>query len=155
MGSKYRANIGLNQIQMDSLADKFPEINDILKFPTFASILQHVLGKVIKGDLVSKTVNSGAELDDKIKEQKYLQLCLQNWKGLKENGTIFEEAKAIILGQKQLNAPSMQPLLEGVAPAPHPEGLTELSYCHSCQHYHFGDAPRKCKTDGCNCGVRG
>ncbi len=153
MPSKYRTTFQLNQIQMDSIADKFPEINDILKFPSFKTVLQYLIEKIVSGELVEKQQSTKDEIDAKIKEQTYLKLCLQNWQLLKANGNIFEEAKAIITGQKELDAPTMQPLLDNNEPTEN--GFDQFYSCFTCKHTHAKSVPHVCTLLTCNCGVRG
>ncbi len=152
MPSKYRTTFQLNQNQMDSIADKFPEINDITNFANFGTVLQYLIEKIISGELVEKKQSAKDDIDAKIKQQKYLGYCLDNWKKLKDNGTIYEEAKAIITGQQEMDAPTMQPLLED---KPKTKMLVHDFYCEDCNHYHARTDPHVCTLLTCNCGVRG
>ena len=157
LGSKYRAHIGISQEQMDKLADKFPEINDISKFDNFSAIIQNFINKIIDGTLVEKAESKKGEVTEKIKEQQYLALCLKNWKSLKESDETFDNAKAIITGKKTFDAPKITELIEPQPDEPEFEGFNEMGYCGTCKHLHFNieGEPRTCKATGCNCGVRG
>jgi len=101
-----------------------------------------LIQKVMKDYANSPTTtqNSDESIEQKIKKQTYLKLCLQNWEGLKRNGTIFEEAKAIIIGQKELAEPSM-------------EFREKNRDCGFCHHTHSENYPHSCPN--CNCGIRG
>ncbi len=154
MPSKYRTTFQLNQNQMDSIADKFPEINDIMKFPSFKTVLQYLIEKIISGELVEKEQSAKDDIDAKIKQQKYLGYCLDNWKKLKENGTIYEEAKAIITGHKEIQAPEMQQMISNQAP-PQEKGFDQFYSCFTCKHTHSKSQPHVCTLLTCNCGVRG
>lgn len=82
-------------------------------------------------------------IKEKIQYQMYLKLCLQNWRLLKESGSIFEEAKAIIQGKKELEEPRIDfHKLEGIL-------------CTFCHHAHASTDPKVCTNLNCNCGVRG
>ena len=151
LGSKYRAHIGISQLQMDKLADKFPEINDISKFDNFSSIIQYFINNIISGKLTEKVESKKDEVADKIKEQQYLKLCLQNWKSLKESET-FDNPLAIITGKKSFDAPKITELVEPKPDEPAFEGFNEMGYCGSCKHLH-NQQDNKCTK--CNCGVRG
>lgn len=136
---------------MDKLADQFPEINDLTKFANFSAIIQYVLNKVIEGELVKPSQNTKDDLTEKIKQQTHLKLCLQNWQSLKANGTIFEDAKAIITMQKELETPTMMPLLDKQPT----KMLIHDYFCEDCKHYHARSEPHVCTLLTCNCGVRG
>lgn len=88
--------------------------------------------------------NDNEPIDEKIKKQQYLKLCLQNWQSLKSSGHIMEEAKAIILGHQELTEPRLNQLF-----------LVQDNYCNSCKHYHARTKPKVCKLLDCNCGIRG
>ena len=138
---------------MDKLADKFQEINDISKFDNFSAIIQYLVDKIIDGKLVEKTNSKKDEVNDKIKEQQYLALCLKNWKSLKESDETFDNAKAIITGTKSFDAPKITELIEPQPEEPMFDGINEMGYCGTCKHLHQSDTPRVCQK--CNCGVRG
>ncbi len=88
--------------------------------------------------LITKT----DDFKEKMNRQLYLKICLENWKKLKESGHIFEEAKAIIVGAKELEEPRLDfHNLEGQA-------------CSFCHHPHAVTEPRVCTDIHCICGVR-
>lgn len=151
MASKFRVNAGFSQEDLDKLAKIFPEINDKEQFKSVTVIVQWLVDRIIKGELVDKEQFKETDIDDKIKKQKLLKLTLENWNLLKQIPANFEQKIALILLEKEM----VQPELEFAKPKPVPVGLTELSYCHTCQHQHYGDEPRKCKALHCLCGVRG
>ena len=153
--SKYRATVGISQQTMDKLADKFPEINDISKFDNFSAIIQYFINKIVAGSLTEKIDSKKDEVADKIKEQQYLKLCLQNWKSLKESDETFDDAKQIITGKKTFQAPKFTELIETKPDEPIFDGINELGYCGTCKHLHKSDSPRTCQDAKCNCGVRG
>lgn len=111
--------------------------------------ISDVMSQYFNGELVSLD-----DIESKIKYQKYLKLCLENWNTLKHNGNLFEEAKLIITEQKNLEAPSLN-LLTSKNINTGNGGLDEVGYCNGCNHLHYGDEPRRCKNANCNCGVRG
>ena len=84
----------------------------------------------------------------KIDKQKYLKLCLENWQSLKSNGYIMEEAKAIILGSKNIDEPRIEDKEELV------EQKIDRN-CGFCLHKHSDKSPHKCTDENCLCGIRG
>ncbi len=107
--------------------------------------------KKIKNFLLREESVDEISIDDKIKRQQLLKLQLQNWKELKSNGLIMEEAKAILLEKQEMK----EPTLEDNSDLKHDGGLNGYSFCSFCHHEHAGTEPRVCKKVDCNCGVRG
>ncbi len=75
-----------------------------------------------------------------------------NWKLLKENGTIYEDAIAIMKGEKELDAPQMQMM---ISQQPKEKGFDQFYSCFTCKHTHSKSDPHVCTLLTCNCGVRG
>lgn len=103
-------------------------------------------------DFLTKGIQKD-NIDEKIKRQKLLKLTLENWNLLKLNGTIFEDAKQIVLLEKGLEEPELKFNEKGTSQE-FAKGLDEKFFCVVCNHEHFGIGTIKnCKT--CNCGIRG
>lgn len=123
-------------------------INALNKISEKSDFLSDLMKKYFAGEFIDVD-----DIENKIKYQKYLKLCLENWDTLKKRGNIFEEAKAILLEQKQLEAPSVSTLL---TKNPNEErGLDQFGGCFTCHHKHAKTEPRVCTGLSCNCGVRG
>ena len=88
----------------------------------------------------------------RIDRQKFLKLVAENWQLYKSSGLIFEEAKAIILGEKE----PLEPTLQDLKPfAESTKGLDQFNSCFTCKHQHASSKPKVCREIGCNCGIRG
>jgi len=115
-----------------------PELETIIKKYKLNTELKY--GIQLKQILL--TEKKDEPIDDKIKRQLFLKHCLQNWKLLKESGHIFEEAKAIMLGKKEIEEPTLNfHKLQG-------------QMCTFCNHNHSLTPPHVCTNLNCNCGIR-
>ena len=90
-----------------------------------------------------------ADIDTKIKRQKLLSLQLSNWKNLKDNGMIMEEAKAILLNNGEIQEPSIYDSRDFAEPK-----INGYGFCSICNHEHANTEPKICKSLNCNCEVR-
>ena len=104
----------------------------------------------IKNWLLSEEKTEDYKL--RIDRQKFLKLVAENWQLYKSSGLIFEEAKAIILGEKE----PLEPTLQDLKPfAESTKGLDQFNGCFTCTHQHTSSEPKVCREIGCNCGIRG
>jgi len=165
MASKFRANIGLNQQQLDKLADKFPEINDAQQFPSVTVVIQYIFEKVLSGELVERRFQSmqqDKELDIKLKNLKIIDLQVKIQKSLIHDLKISpSQTLQVIKNDLEINETDSQfaklePNLDApTEPETETDGINEMGYCSSCKHLHNDTAPRRCQKADCNCGVRG
>lgn len=151
MPSKFRANLNFTQIELDKLAEQFPEINSKERFGNVSQVMQYIIDKVIKKELTEPQVTDEIDIDAKIKRQQLLKITLQNWNLLKEFPSDFEQKIAIILLKKEM----VQPQLEFGSQQTTEKGFDQFYSCFTCKHTHSTTEPHVCTLLTCNCGVRG
>ena len=98
------------------------------------------------------------DFDKKIKKQRYLKLCLENW-SLMKHTHIAEEAQEIILGIKDIEEPSVNQVFKSESMAltqtqPKTGFHSDSSMCYDCGHPHHTEEPQTCGRFGCYCGTR-
>jgi len=109
-------------------------------------------------DVFQKIQNKEISLEttpikEKTEYQKFLKLCLENWELLKNSGHIYEEAKAIIIGEAELKVPTLQDKKEFAEE--NQKGLDQFNGCFTCKHQHSSIKPKVCTDLHCTCGIRG
>jgi len=114
------------------------------------------LNELVENYFKGKLIDSNKKEDYKIKldRQKYLKLCKENWDSFKKSGFIYEEAKAIILGDKDLQEPTIENVVETISDSTNksPDGVDRNCMCG---HVHVDTIPHVCSNKDCLCGIRG
>ena len=151
MARDSKKHYGIYLSRGDPMIEKFDAIDGI------SEKLKQIAFDYFDGKLAYTKENES--LDTKIKRQKFLKLCMENWQSMKKTH-IAEEAQDIILGIKEIEEPQVTNVFE-----PRPQlTIQEMDnqfakdpYCQRCKHNHeknpTGDG-YMCSSTYCLCGLR-